>query len=165
MTEAVSSECVVELAVVGALGEELDLGGLESTAMRALESLKLGAVELSLVLCDDAMIHQLNRDYRGKDSPTDVLSFSQREGELADQDDPVLGDVVISVETASRQMVEQNHDLESELVVLLVHGILHLLGYDHETAEDAGRMATAEAELLESLNRDSPPGLIARVQP
>jgi probable rRNA maturation factor len=165
VTEAMSSECVVELAVVGVLGEELDLSGLESTAVRALQSLKLGAVELSLVLCDDSMIHQLNRDYRGKDSPTDVLSFSQREGELADQDDPVLGDVVISVETARRQMVEQDHDLDSELVVLLVHGILHLLGYDHESTEDARRMAAAEADLLESLNRDSPPGLIARVQP
>ena len=94
------------------------------------------SVELSIVLCDDATIQSLNREWRGKDAPTDVLSFSLREG---DDDDPglllpivMLGDLVLSIDTARMQAEERGHSLRDELRVLLVHGLLHLLGFDHE---------------------------------
>lgn len=110
--------------------------------------------ELSVVLCDDAFIHPLNREYRGKDTPTDVLSFAQREGEGADADDPVLGDLIISVETAIRQAGEHGITLPQELRVLLVHGLLHLLGYDHLTEEERAEMEGEERALLAQLGED-----------
>jgi probable rRNA maturation factor len=152
----------VDLSIIGE--PEMDLDWLEGTARQSLGFLGLEDTELSLVLCDDAFIQDLNRDYRGKDTPTDVLSFSQREGEDADLEDPVLGDVVISLSTAMRQAEELGHTVETELVVLLVHGILHLLGHDHERPEEARVMADAEAELLGKLQRDSRSGLIGRTQ-
>ncbi len=92
------------------------------------------SVEVSILLTNDAGITDLNREYRGIDTPTDVLSFSQVEGEdvSAAPGEPVLlGDVVISVETAQRQAMERGCALEDEMEVLLAHGLLHLLGYDH----------------------------------
>ncbi len=123
----------------------------------------LDGVELSVVLCDDSFIHPLNRDWRGKDKPTDVLSFSQREGGTVQEATPLLGDVIISVETAARQGAERSHDLGFEMTVLLVHGILHLLGYDHIEDEEALKMASLEREILASIVVEwSPP---ARYEP
>lgn len=127
---------------------EADLLGV---AEHLLNAFGLPEGELSVVLCDDAFIHPLNRDWRGKDKPTDVLSFAQREGEGANPDDNVLGDVIISVETATRQAEERGHPLGHELRVLLVHGILHLLGYDHEEDEEAEEMEALERDLLGEL--------------
>ena len=92
----------------------------------------------------DPEIHTLNRQYRGKDRPTDVLSFP-----LADALQPsLLGDVVISVETAARQARRRGHSLREELRTLLIHGILHLLGYDHEISRsEAIRMRRKEREV------------------
>jgi probable rRNA maturation factor len=120
-------------------------------AAHVLRAFGLEGAELSVVLCDDAFIQPLNRVWRSRDRPTDVLSFAQREGEQADPEDPVLGDVVISVQTASRQAEERGHDLDHELRVLLVHGILHLLGYDHEEDADAEEMEALEHDLLGEL--------------
>ena len=130
----------------------VDPVGVEAIAGRALEVLGLHDAELSIVLCDDAFIHPLNRDYRGKDRATDVLSFPQREGEESDPDDPVLGDIVLSVERAQAQANERGHSLEMELRVLLVHGILHLLGYDHEEDDDAEAMEAEERRILSELS-------------
>ena len=113
-----------------------------------LSYLDLSEAELSILLCDDATIHPLNRDYRGKDKPTDVLSFAQREGEFAFVDDNVLGDVIISMDTTIRQAKERSHSTEVELRVLLVHGILHLLGYDHIEDDEAEIMEAKEREIL-----------------
>jgi len=88
--------------------------------------------ELSILLVDDEKIRQLNRQYRKLDSATDVLSFPQTEGEPGEFISHILGDVVISVETARSQATEHRLSLEQELVLLLIHGTLHLLGYDHE---------------------------------
>jgi probable rRNA maturation factor len=125
-----------------------DPGDVGAIARRALAILGLPDAELSVVLCDDAFIHPLNRDYRGKDRPTDVLSFPQREGEEADPDDPLLGDIVVSVERAQAQADERGHALETELRLLLVHGILHLLGYDHEDDAEAEAMEAEERRVL-----------------
>jgi probable rRNA maturation factor len=127
-------------------GVHIDERPFVRAAQQTLSILGLNKVELSILLCGDDFIHQLNRDYRGKDSPTDVLSFSQREG--GSPDDPVLGDVIISIERAQKQASERHHDLGDELSLLLVHGILHLLGYDHEEDEEAEEMESKEKEIL-----------------
>eukprot|EP00960_Hanusia_phi_P031370 749263-Hanusia_phi.AAC.5 len=87
-------------------------------------------VELSIVLCSDEWIRDLNKKWRQKDAPTDVLSFPQ------ETDDGILGDLVISIPTAEAQARDLGHDLRHEMRVLMVHGLLHLLGYDHETGEE-----------------------------
>ncbi|MCI4458800.1 MAG: rRNA maturation RNase YbeY [Thermocrinis sp.] len=102
---------------------------LSKVAHRALEVLGLSKVELSIALVSDVQIKRLNKLYRNKDKPTDVLSFPI--GEKV-EDWLILGDIVISVDTARRQAQELGHSLEEELKRLLVHGLVHLLGYDHE---------------------------------
>ena len=121
---------------------------IKATACAILDLLNLPDAELSIVLCDDAFIHPINRDYRNKDKPTDVLSFSQREGEFAFHNDNILGDVIISIETAKRQALERKHNLERETNILLIHGILHLIGYDHIDDDEAEIMQNKERELL-----------------
>jgi len=102
-----------------------------------------GDPEVSVVLCGDAFIRSLNAQYRGKDRPTDVLSFAQDDLDL-------LGDIVISLPTAARQAEAAGWSLENEVALLGVHGLLHLLGHDDETAEGAWEMqARTEAVLRE----------------
>lgn len=128
---------------------------LTAAATFWLAELGEAEAELSVVLTDDDEIHQLNRDYRDRDRPTDVLSFAQREGEDV-FDDSLLGDVIISVPTAERQARERRHSLREELLELLVHGILHLLGYDHERSEaEARRQFDLQRDLLDKLARQS----------
>lgn len=111
------------------------------------------SVELSILFVDDKEIHALNREYRKKDKPTDVLSFPMREGEFGGINPDLLGDVVISLDTAKRQAEEMGETLEEELNFLLTHGILHLLGFDHEgTPSEARRMQAKEREILNLLN-------------
>lgn len=132
-------------------------------AAELLARAELSGAELSIVLCDDAFIHALNRQWRGVDASTDVLSFAMGEGELADLNPDILGDVVISLDTAARQAGEYGHSVEEEVRVLLVHGFLHLLGYDHIDATDAAEMTEAEARMLKLLGA-SGGGLIARAE-
>jgi len=107
--------------------------------------------EVSLRLVDDAAIHGLNRAYRHKNKPTDVLAFAQREGD-GPSPDGLRGDVVISVDTARRQAVAHGHSLAAEGDRLLVHGLLHLVGYDHERSPvEARRMQRKERALLRAL--------------
>ena len=103
------------------------------------------------MLTGDEQIRTLNKEYREIDAPTDVLSFSQIEGDDdfgPDMDEVALGDIVISVETAQRQADEQDKELQDEINMLLVHGLLHLLGYDHAEPEDAEKMFARQEELL-----------------
>lgn len=107
--------------------------------------------ELSIVLTDDARLQELNRDYLGIDAPTDVLSFP------ASETDPqtgarYIGDILISVPRAQSQADAAGHALESELQLLVVHGVLHLLGHDHADQEEKKRMWQAQAEILQSLD-------------
>ena len=142
----------VELTIEGSIDTWREAcRGVEQTAIQALDVLGKSAHELSIVLTDDAHIRVLNRDFRGKDVPTDVLSFGQMEGEPFVSPVPILGDLVISMETASRQAVERGHPLEAELRILLVHGLMHLLGHDHLDANERAEMAAAEDELLAAL--------------
>ena len=124
---------------------------LERAAQAALEheSESLES-ELSIVLTDDARLQELNRDYLGIDAPTDVLSFP------ASETDPetgarYIGDILISVPRAQSQADAAGHALDSEVQLLVVHGVLHLLGHDHGEPEEKARMWKAQAEILESL--------------
>ena len=130
----------------------MKLRRIRSAAQRLLEAENCTAnTEVSILLTDDARIAELNKEYRKIDGPTDVLSFSQLEGEdeaLPGVEERLLGDVVISVETARRQADGQGHSLEREIDVLLVHGILHLLGYDHAEPEDERVMFARQNEIL-----------------
>ena len=112
--------------------------------------------ELSIVLVDDAGIQLLNRDYLQRDKPTNVISFSMREGEGGALHPDLLGDVVISTETAERDAAEANVSFDSELLFLLLHGVLHLCGFDHErgTAEEVRRMEAKEQEIFAMLSKE-----------
>lgn len=102
------------------------------------------------MIVDDDQIQVINRDYLDRDKPTNVISFAMQEGEGAGLIPELLGDVVISADTAARDAAEAGVPFESELYFLLLHGILHLLGFDHErgSAEDAERMEERERELF-----------------
>jgi len=112
--------------------------------------------EVSLVFTDPETVQQLNRDYRGVDEPTDVMAFymlGQKEADnsFALPPDGVTrpGEVIISYPRAVEQAREQGHSTERELALLIIHGILHLLGYDHEKTEDQEKMRSREKELLD----------------
>jgi len=117
-------------------------------ARRMFAALALGSAELSVVLTRDARIHELNRTFRQVDRPTDVLAFAMREGEGGEVGDDLLGDVIISVETARRQAVKAGHDVLAEVTMLMAHGLLHLLGWDHDTAPKDRRMRAETARLV-----------------
>ena len=142
------------------------VGDVQALAEAALVLLQREDHELSILLTDDDSIRELNRAYRQKDAPTDVLSFSQHEGEPFVSPVPMLGDLVISLQTAERQAVERGHSLAAEVRVLLVHGLLHLLGHDHIEGQDRQSMADAEDALLAALPSGpqwpNSSGLIAR---
>ncbi|AFM01917.1 metalloprotein, YbeY/UPF0054 family [Desulfitobacterium dehalogenans ATCC 51507] len=112
--------------------------------------------EVSLTLVNDARIHELNRDYRGVDRPTDVLSFAlqeetEDEPDILDYEDDLLGDIIISVERARNQATDYGHSFERELVYLAVHGTLHLLGYDHMEEEEKGKMRQQEEAVMSQI--------------
>jgi len=116
--------------------------------------LGLQTQEVSITFVADRKIRELNLQYRGLDSPTDVLAFSMREGEFQEINPHLLGDVVISVETAQRQAIEAGHSLEEEIGILLIHGLLHLVGYDHMAEEDAVHMREKEHELWQQIQSE-----------
>lgn len=132
---------------------------LRRRAAKMLHHLALGDVELSVALVDDATIRALNRTYRRKNKPTDVLAFAmtEEEGAVAELGprgplDPaawrgILGDVILSVETAGRQARQRGRPLLDELTMLLGHGLLHLLGYDHRTDGEEQEMTAMTREL------------------
>ena len=112
-----------------------------------IDELQLQDREISFLLTDDKRIHQLNKIYRDKDRPTDVLAFAMQEGELAELAGGVLGDVIVSVPTARKQAHERGVSVLEEVTMLLAHGLLHLLGWDHQTAAEDRRMR-AETDRL-----------------
>jgi len=109
---------------------------------------------VGVVFVSDRAIRRLNRDWRGIDKPTDVLSFAMREGEGPAGGSPSLGDVVISVDTAARQAAELGHSFDEEVERLLVHGLLHLFGYDHREAAERRRMQAMERRLLRVIRQE-----------
>ena len=130
---------------------------LRRIARQVLAAEGVGACELGVVISDEATVRELNSRYRGLDEPTDVLSFDLgEEGDtpfaLPPGEAAPLGEVIISYPTALRQAEEQGHSVEAEVAHLLVHGILHLLGYDHLEAKDERAMRQREEEILGALD-------------
>ena len=106
------------------------------------------ACEVSVLLTNDGAIQSLNRQYRNIDTPTDVLAFVMREDGDESMNPHLLGDVIISVPTAQRQARAHNHSLDVEVANLTVHGVLHLLGYDHRISADATIMFEKQEAVL-----------------
>lgn len=135
----------------------LEVSWLQSIAQQVLVAQGVGAdVELGLVIATQERVQQLNRDYRGWDEPTDVLAFSAREEVGADLPPFVpppdgvlhLGEVIISYPQAVIQAQEHQHSIKKELAILILHGVLHLLGYEHDKPELERLMRAREAEIL-----------------
>lgn len=131
---------------------------MERVAQRALELAgrpELSEAEVSITFVDDQQIKDLNRDHRGLNKPTDVLSFSQLEGEelaaLPEGEPVLLGDIVVSLERCAEQAADYGHSFDRELGFLVAHGMLHLLGLDHQTAEDEAAMMARTEEILGGL--------------
>lgn len=129
----------------------------EALLDRCLEEKGYGGAEISLLFCSRAEIHRLNREYLGHDKPTDVLSFPSTDdpAALKGQDGVHLGDLAISLEVCAAQAPDFGRTTEQEVALLLVHGLLHLLGYDHDTKPKERRM-WAETDRLLALAADIP---------
>ena len=132
----------------------IDSERLERLASAVMEREGLPPGEVSVLITDDEMVRRLNREYGGEDTPTDVLAFSLTEGEeFASPDDVLrLGEVIISYPTARRQADDAQRPVRDEIEHLLVHGVLHLLGYDHAEPAEEERMRGREHELLAALS-------------
>jgi probable rRNA maturation factor len=117
---------------------------------KIFEILECKDKEISLLLVDDDEIREFNRNYLGRDFPTNVMAFSLSEGEFGDINPDVLGDIVISMETAFRDARDGGLSFDDELDFLIIHGLLHLLGYNHENTspEESEKMRTKEQELF-----------------
>ncbi|MBI5180132.1 MAG: rRNA maturation RNase YbeY [Nitrospirae bacterium] len=127
-------------------------------AKKVLMALELTDSELSILFANDTQMQGLNREYRNKDKTTDVLAFSMSDGQYPHINPAILGDIVISLPTARRQAKEKGRGIYEEIAVLLVHGILHLIGYDHEKGEkEELRMKRKERELLNHCKQDKTP--------
>lgn len=133
---------VVHVRSTGLVSAPVRNGVVRVRAERMLRALRRPGAELSVLLCDDGTIHELNREYRGIDRPTDVLAFAMEEGQamVVGTERALLGDVVISVPTARRQAERAGKAIVSEVTFLLAHGLLHLLGFDHRDAGELRRM-------------------------
>jgi probable rRNA maturation factor len=129
---------------------------LRAVAARILSALGCPTSELSIAIVGDRSMRILNREYLGKDRPTNVISFSMQEGEFGAVNPELLGDVVISVDTAAREAEESGVTFWERLVFLLMHGMLHLTGYDHERSgeEEARRMEAKEQEIFAILKNE-----------
>lgn len=131
--------------------QKLETREIRKFTQGVLDFMGCGQKELSLVLASDAQIQQLNRDYLGRDKPTNVISFAMAEGEFGDIGTGLLGDVIVSVDTASRHAADSGSEPIDEIEYLITHGILHLVGYDHETGADSRKMRKKEAEIFSAL--------------
>lgn len=115
------------------------------------------SIELSVILANDDVVHVLNREYRGKDKPTNVLSFATLDSEEPDNIPTIhIGDIMLAYETINQEALEQQKTHIDHVRHLIVHGFLHLLGYDHENDEDANDMETMEIKILEAFGIQSP---------
>ncbi|QXX75926.1 rRNA maturation RNase YbeY [Methylovirgula sp. HY1] len=134
-----------------------EAGALAETAivaaLRHADAEFLPGAEVSLLLCDDAFIRDLNARWRGQDKPTNVLSFPAAEDPATT---PILGDIAIAFETLAREAEDEGKSLRAHYAHLLVHGTLHLVGYDHQNDAEAEEMESLERECLASLGIDDP---------
>jgi len=140
-----------------------EVSWLQSVAEQVLVAQRAGSnVELGLVIASQERVQELNKSYRGRDEPTDVLAFSARE-EIGTGFPPFvqppdgvlhLGEVIISYPQAIMQAEEHQHSIAREIAILIIHGVLHLLGYEHDKPELERQMKTREAEILSHIERE-----------
>ncbi|MDA0301416.1 MAG: rRNA maturation RNase YbeY [Chloroflexi bacterium] len=152
MTSPDAERWDVAVAVSDAFLDEVDGDRIAALLARLLEGegIEDGA-GLTIEIADDELLTDLNREHRGVDGPTDVLSFAAEEGEAfpgAPDQPRYLGDIAVSVETVRRNAAEAGLTTEQEIDHVLVHGVLHLLGWDHETDEDEAAMRAREESYL-----------------
>ena len=136
---------------------KIDRRKIRGTVGKITKMLDCADKEISLCFVDDEKIKQLNKQYLGKDKATNVLSFSLRETEYGDVNPQILGDIVISVETAKRDALESGLTLAQEIDFLFIHGFLHLLGYNHQntTKKETNIMRQKEKEIFNIVNGDN----------
>lgn len=138
---APEDEAAIETAIIAALGH-VGLGDITS--------------EVSILLADDARAKELNAQWRGKDKPTNVLSFPAVQLAPGDRPGPLLGDIMIAHQTVAREALKQSKSFHAHLQHLAVHGLLHLLGFDHICDADAAHMETLEKDILARLGIHDP---------
>jgi len=141
---------VILVSIADPFAASLSAERLAAIARRVLEAEDAPPVELSIAITDDETVRSLNREYAGEDAVTDVLSFSQREGEefvTPPGEVPPLGEVIIAYPQALRQAADHGRSVDDEVTRLLIHGTLHLLGYDHAEPEEERRMREREEAL------------------
>ena len=133
---------------------KIDKRKIRGTVLKILKILDCVDKEISLSFVDDENIKQLNKQYLGRDKATNVISFSLREGEYSNINPQILGDIIISVETAQRDAIKENLTVTQGLEFLIIHGILHLLGYNHEntTKKETNKMQQKEKDLFNAIN-------------
>ncbi len=132
-------------------GSGIDGHAIKRTAKKLLAAVDQRESALSISFVDDQEIRELNRAHRGKDKPTDVLSFPLWEEGDAHLGEHLLGDVVISVDTARRQAADYDASLEAEINRLLIHGVLHVMGHDHEETAEREEMRAEERRLAQAI--------------
>ena len=127
---------------------------IRGTVLKILKILDCVDKEISLSFVDDENIKQLNKQYLGRDKATNVISFSLQEGEYSDINPQIMGDIIVSVETAQRDAIKGNLTVTQEFEFLIIHGILHLLGYNHEntTKKETNKMRQKEKDLFNAIN-------------
>ena len=142
------------IEIFNQVDKEIDeLKEVERVIDIAIKNQKLDNLEFNIIIVDNTYIHELNRDYRGIDRPTDVITFALEDNkDFVEVDHRVLGDIYISIDKAVEQAKEYGHDLRREICFLAVHGFLHLLGYDHMTEEDEKVMFGLQEEILNEAN-------------
>jgi probable rRNA maturation factor len=129
---------------------KIDKRKTRSLVIKLLKRLDCTDKEISITFVDDVTIQRINKQYLAKDRPTNVISFSLQEGEFGNINPEILGDIVISVDTAQREAEKGNLRLDEEILFLMIHGLLHLLGYNHENTskENSRKMKQKEKELF-----------------
>jgi probable rRNA maturation factor len=157
----------ISILIEDGIEADIDTIWLQQIIEKVLNSEKTPAnAEISLVITGQERIQELNREYRGKDNPTDVLSFSMQQIAPISGLSPVfvmpeppdgmlhLGEVIVSYPQAEIQAKEQGHNVQKELANLVIHGVLHILGYDHEEPDMEVKMKSREAEILSSMDKE-----------
>ena len=137
-------------------GSGVDARALKRTMQSLLSAVDERDASISVTLVDDPAIQSINRDHRGKDKPTDVLSFPLEPWDVDGTQERMLGDIVISIDTARRQAADYDATLQNEIYRLLIHGLLHVMGHDHMEPEERAEMEAEERRLAAAIDMPWP---------
>ncbi len=143
----------MEISIYNETEEKIDdeLKIMHDVLVHGIDKLKVGDVIFNVIIVDNEYIHHLNKDYRGIDRETDVITFALEDDKTFNPVERILGDVYISIDKARSQSEEYGHSLKRELCFLGVHGMLHLLGYDHMKKEDEEVMFKLQEDILDEM--------------